>query len=253
MATVIAAATGRNARAARRGFYVGLALLIAAIIAAGFSRSFYGTFVGGVAHPWIIHVHAGLYVGWLVLLIAQAALAARGRIALHRRLGNFGIAYGVLVFLLGLVVAVAMPVINVRAGLWNSARAETFLAIPLVDMLLYGGLFAAAIACRRRPEIHKRLIVLAAVAIMFAAVNRALVNAGLLAGNAAAFTGTVPQLALWYSPVLVAMAHDLVTRRSIHPVYWIGAFAMAISLLRLPYSQTEQWHGVARRVLAPFM
>ena len=253
MATVIAESAPPRARTARSRIYVGLALLIAAIVAAGFGRSFFGTFVGGAVHPWIIHVHAAVYVGWLVLLIAQAVLAARGRIAQHRRLGNFGIGYGVLVFALGLVVAVAMPVINFHAGLWDAARAETFLAIPLVDMVLFGGVFAAAIAYRHRPEIHKRLMIVAAVAIMFAAVGRATVNAGLLVGDAGAFAGTPLRFVLWYLPLIVAMGHELVTRRRIHPAYLVGALAMAVSLLRLPYSTSEQWHAIARQILAPFL
>jgi hypothetical protein len=253
MATVIADRAPPKARAARSRVYVGLAALICAIVAAGFGRSFYGTVAGGVAHPWIIHVHAAVYVGWLVLLVAQAVLAARGRIAQHRKLGNFGIWYGVLVFALGVAVAIAMPVINFHAGLWDAARAETFLAIPLADMLLFGGVFAAAIAYRRRPEIHKRLMIIAAVAIMFAAVNRALVNAGLLLGDATAFAAGPWRPLLWYSPVLVAMAHELVTRRRVHPAYVIGALAMAVSLLRLPYSTSEHWHGIARWILAPFV
>jgi hypothetical protein len=253
MATVIAEGARPTARAARSGLYVGLAIMIAAIVAAGFSRSFYGTFVGGVMHPWIIHVHAAVYVGWLALLIAQTVLAARGRIALHRKVGRFGIAYGVLVFALGLIVAVAMPVINAHAGLWDTARAEQFLAIPLGDMVLYGSFFGAAVAYRSRPEIHKRLIVLTAVAIMFAAVGRAATNAGVLIDDPDAFSSTALRLALWYSPVIVAMAHDLVTRRRIHSVYWIGVAAMAVALLRLPWSQTDQWHGIARTILAPFM
>ena len=87
MATVIAEGAPPRTRATRSRIYVGLALLICAIVAAGFGRSFFGTFVGGAVHPWIIHVHAAVYVGWLVLLVAQAVLAARGRIAQHRRLG----------------------------------------------------------------------------------------------------------------------------------------------------------------------
>jgi len=253
MASLIAEDAPPQARAARSRIYVGLAVLICAIVAAGFGRSFFGTFVGGVAHPWIIHVHAAVYVGWLVLLVTQAVLAARGRIAQHRKLGTFGIWYGVLVFALGLVVAVAMPVINFHAGLWDAARAETFLVIPLVDMLLFGGVFAAAILYRRRPEIHKRLIVVAAVAIMFAAVPRALINAGMLVGDANAFASELARLALWFSPMLVAMGHDLATRRRIHPAYLVGAAAMAVSLLRLPYSTSEQWHGIARQILAPFV
>src|SRR5690349_19547462 len=106
MATVIAAGARPKARAGRTKVYVGLALMITAIVFAGFSPSFYGTFVQGAAHPWIIHVHAAVYVGWLALLIAQAALAARGQVAVHRKVGNFGIAYGALVWVLGLIVAV---------------------------------------------------------------------------------------------------------------------------------------------------
>jgi hypothetical protein len=252
MASGIAAGARPRARPARSKLYVGVALLIAAIVFVGFSPSFYGTFIEGTAHPWIIHVHAAVYVGWLVLLFAQATLAARGQIAAHRKVGNFGIAYGALVWVLGLIVAVAMPVINVHTGVWPTERAESFLAVPLGDMALFGGFFGAAVAYRSRPEIHKRLIVLAAVAVMFAAVGRAATAVGTLLGDPDTL-GRVPRLALWYSPVLVAMAHDLVTKRRIHPVYWIGVVAMAVAFLRIPWSQTDQWHGIARTILAPFL
>ena len=253
MATTIEDARPR-ARAARSKVYVGLALMIAAIVLVGFSRSFYGTFFADAAHPWIIHVHAAVYVGWLALLIAQTVLAARGEIATHRRVGNFGIAYGTFVWILGLIVAIAMPVINVHSGLWPTERGEQFLAIPLGDMLLFGGFFAAAIVYRRKPEIHKRLIILASVAVMFAAVGRAFTNVGVLLGNPdAALGGNAARFLLWYSPVLVGMAHDLVTRRRIHPVYWIGVIVMGVAVLRLPYSQTEHWHEIARTILAPFL
>ena len=243
-----------RARAARGKIYVGLALMIAAIVLVGFSRSFYGTLVTNASHPWIIHVHAAVYVGWLALLIAQTVLAARGDIATHRRVGKFGIAYGALVWILGLVVSVTMPVINVHSGLWPMERGEQFLAIPLGDMVLFGGFFGAAIAYRRKPEIHKRLIILAAVAVMFAAIGRTFTNVAVLLGDPEAPLGGAPaRLLLWYSPVLVAMAHDLVTRRRIHPVYWIGVAAMSVAFLRVPYSQTEHWHAIARTILAPFL
>ena len=118
MATAIEDARPR-ARAARSKIYVGLALMIAAIVFVGFSRSFYGTLFADAAHPWIIHVHAAVYVGWLALLIAQTVLAARGDIATHRRVGKFGIAYGALVWVLGLIVSIAIPVIDVHSGQWR--------------------------------------------------------------------------------------------------------------------------------------
>jgi len=89
---------------------------------------------------------------------------------------------------------------------------------------------------------------------MFAAIGRALTNVAVLLGDPEAPLGGVPaRLLLWYSPVLVAMAHDLVTRRRVHPVYWIGVAAMTVAFLRVPYSQTEQWHAIARTILAPFL
>src|SRR4029079_8714793 len=97
-----------RARAARSKIYVGLALMIAAIVLVGFSRSFYGTLVTNASHPWIIHVHAAVYVGWLALLIAQTVLAARGDIATHRRVGKFCLAYGALGRSLGFAAGAQM-------------------------------------------------------------------------------------------------------------------------------------------------
>ena len=89
---------------------------------------------------------------------------------------------------------------------------------------------------------------------MFAAIGRAFTNVGVLLGNPEApLGGNAARLLLWYSPVLIAMAHDLVTRRRIHSVYWIGVVAMAVAFLRVPYSQTEHWHEIARTILAPFI
>ena len=177
--------------------------------------------------------------GWLALLISQTVLAARGRIAMHRRVGSFGIAYGVLVLILGFVVTFAATVLHVRAGEWNMDRAGSFLPIPLGDMVLFGGFFGAAVAYRRRPEIHKRLVLLASVALMFAGVGRLW------------FTDAVPvTLAMWYLPVVIGMGYDLLTMRRIHPAYLIGVAVMTVALLRIPFGQSELWLDIARPMLA---
>ncbi len=63
----------------------------------------------------------------------------------------------------------------------------------------------------------------------------------------------MPRLALWYAPVVVAMIHDFVTKRRIHPVYWIGVVATAVAFLRVPFSETEHWRRVGRALLQPFV
>jgi hypothetical protein len=242
MATVLVEGASPRSRPARPKFYIGMALLITAIVVAGFGPSFYAVFLTGAARPWIIHVHAAVYMGWLALLVLQSVLAARGRIALHRRVGSFGIAYGVLVLIIGLAVSIVVPAMHVATGEWTMDRAASFLPIPLGDMVLFGGFFGAAVAYRHRPEVHKRLIVLAFVALMFAGAGRLW------------FANSIPDVLLaWYLPVLAGIGYDFYKMRRVHPVYLIGAAIMAAWLVRIPFGESEAWLHVGRALLAPLV
>ena len=242
MASVIAEGVPPRARSARSPFYVAVSLLIVATVLAGFAPSFYSMAFDGVPQPWIMHVHAAVYLGWLGLLVSQAVLAARGKIATHRRVGTFGIYYAALVWLIGLVVSFAAPAAHVRAGEWTFDRAVTFLTIPLGDMVLFAGFFGAAVAYRSRPEIHKRLVVLACVAIMFAGVGRL------------EYVLSAPlRVAAWYLPIAAAMVYDRYKLGRVHAVYWIGVVVMAVALLRIPFGFTELWHGIASPLLQRFI
>jgi hypothetical protein len=197
-------------------------------------------------------VHAAVFLGWLALLIGQTVLAARGQIALHRRVGNVGIAYGIAVVILGFVAGFAVPATYVQAGIWPLDRAASFLATIFGDMFLFGGFFAAAIAYRRRPEIHKRLMLLAAIALILPGVARLWFIEAMFAGGVSARVLGVLVL-VWLAPLLVAMAYDLVTTRRIHPVYWIGAAVSVASIGRFPLAQTDVWRRFGRAVIAPLL
>ncbi len=67
------------------------------------------------------------------------------------------------------------------------------------------------------------------------------------------FLNTPGQLAAWYLPVVAGMIYDRVKRGRVHPVYWIGAAVMGVSLLRIPFGSTEIWQGIGRKLLAPFV
>lgn len=218
----------------------------------GFAPSLYESLVLGVSRHWVIHLHAAVFLGWLALLIGQAVLAARGHIALHRRIGNVGIAYGVAVLVLGLVAGLLVPVNYVEAGIWPLDRGASFLATIFADMALFGGFFGAAIAYRRRPEIHKRLMLLAAVALALPGVARIWFIASMLAGEPDA-TALVTLSAVWLLPVLAAMAYDLATSRRVHPAYLIGAVILLVSIARVPLAQTDVWRAFGRAVLTPLL
>jgi hypothetical protein len=92
-----------------RGFNLGLVGVMLAIVLAGFWPYFSAIPSGTGAH-WIIHVHAAVFSGWMLLYLAQVWLVYRRQVRTHQALGRFGIYYGVLVLLFGLVVTFAAPV-----------------------------------------------------------------------------------------------------------------------------------------------
>jgi len=127
----------RVAPRVRRRFYVALAVYLLAMILVGFWPSYYGPLVRGAARvPIILHVHGAIFIGWMLLLIAQTVFAARGELRTHRALGTFGIGYGTVVWLMGLLVSFVAPVINVQSGRWTVPEAAAFFPIPFGDMVL---------------------------------------------------------------------------------------------------------------------
>lgn len=225
-----------------RTFYLGITLILIAMVVRGFWPSYFGPLLsGGVTVPWIIHVHGVIFVGWMALLLAQVSLVFTERVRLHRRVGNIGIAYGALVLVVGLAVSLVAPVLHVRAGEWTLDRAAGFVLLPLVDMVLFAGFFGAAIAYRRAPETHKRLILAATVALAFAAVARM------------SFRSPAVFLLIWLSPLFAAMAFDVFTRRRVHPVHFVSVAVLAVAFIRIFFMESEGWLKIGRALLVPFV
>jgi hypothetical protein len=222
-----------------RRFYLIISILMTALVVVGFWPTYFGQFLRGIPdRPWVIHVHGAVFTGWMALLLLQGVLAARGNFTAHRRIGNLGIAYGCVVFIVGLTVSFVAPVLHVKAGEWDIDRAAGFLPIPIGDMILFGSFFGAAVLYRRKSEIHMRLMLFATVALLFAAIGRM------------TFLSSVPiALLIWFSPVLVGILYDAIKWRKVHRVYWIGSAALIVGLLRLALAQTEPWLRMGRAIL----
>ena len=217
----------------QRRFYVALSAFIALVVYVGFWPTYFGPLLSGsVDSIPVIHVHAAVYVGWLILFAVQSVLAAAGRKPAHIKLGKIGIGYGVLVLAVGLIVAFTMFGIRVRAG--QMEQAQAMLVQPLLDMMVFAPLFGAAVYYRRRPERHKRLMIVATTALLLAAVGRMpfLPHVLLL-------------LLVWLSPILLAMAYDFLKRRIVHPIYVIGLVVLiARGRVSLGVPETEAWRKI---------
>jgi hypothetical protein len=124
---------------------------------------------GGAPLTPLVHLHGLVFTGWIVLYFAQTVLIARHRTALHRRLGVAGAGLAVLLVLVGVTTTV-QAIRRVAAG--GPGLPLPWLTIPLGAISVFAILSTAGILYRRRPETHKRLMLLATISIIDAAVAR---------------------------------------------------------------------------------
>lgn len=130
-------------------------------ILAGFGVDISGFLRQKPAAPWIVYVHAPVYMIWLLILTAQVMLVMKGNVALHRRLGKLAVGWAVLMFVLGVPVALSMMAVDMGTTNFPSQ----FFGVNLVDIGGFAAMFAWAIAMRRNAAVHKRLILVSMVAI----------------------------------------------------------------------------------------
>ena len=215
----------------------------AAILAAvllGFARTYYlrPYFQADALLP-ILQVHGFLFTSWILLFLTQTTLVAVGRTDLHRRLGWAGAALAALMVPVGLVAGVDVVRRNYPA---SGDEALTFLTTPVSAMLVFAALVTAAIVKRRRPEAHKRLMLLATISIIDAAVARW--PLAIVAASSWAFYVFTDAF------IAVGVAYDLVTRRHVHAAYiWGGLLIVVAQSLRTVTGQTDAWHAIARAIL----
>ncbi len=138
----------------------------------GFARNYYLSIWFGthVLSP-VGHVHGLLMTCWVLFFLTQSLLVSRHRLDLHRRLGRVGGALAAIVVGLGVYTILAsMGRQYPDASLM--ARAEAFVAFDGISLLLFGGLIAAALIARRRPQIHRRLMLVAMISLLPPALGR---------------------------------------------------------------------------------
>jgi len=225
-------------RRRERLFYTGMAVAFLFIVFAGFARTYYlrPYFATPQLTP-LLHLHGLIFSSWIVLLLAQTVLVAAKRTAVHRRLGWAGGVLAVLMILVGTTTAVVRArIVEVPPG---SPSPLVFLTIPLGDMLVFALLIGAGFYYRRRPDVHKRLMLLATVAILPAAVARLPFD----------FIQQVGPLAFFGLPdlfVLVILLYDLLTRGRPHRATVLGGLLLVASHpLRLVVGNTQAWLSFA--------
>jgi hypothetical protein len=224
-------------------FFSTMSVIAAAVIVTGFSNTYGPKILAGTPVPAIIHFHAAVFASWLVLFVAQALLVMRGRVKLHQQVGAWGMALAGLMLVVGVMTAISAARLGHRGipGV-EFADAEGFLLLNLAVTVVFAVLVAAAWVYRRKPQVHKRLMLMATVG--------GLIGPG--ASRLPLVAGHTPAIgALVMAFLLAGPVHDLVTRRRIHPAYVAG---FLVALAGLPpvvaaAASSETWHRIAASLI----
>ncbi len=215
-----------------RIFYISISVAMAVTVFVGFAPTFFlKTFSGSPPLSPLLHLHGAAFASWYVILVTQATLIANGRPDIHRRLGLAGFCLAILMVVLGVAAAVmAIRTNHTPPGL----DPRSFLVLPFFGITVFGILVGAAFLARKRPETHKRLILLASIAMLDAAISRI---PGVFATG-----GPLAAFGLQDLFVIACIVYDFASRRRIHPAYLFGGlFILAMQPLRIIVMQTPVW------------
>ena len=216
-----------------RRLYKIAAILTPLIVLAGFARTYYlKPFFNTPDIPSrIVHLHGIVMTAWVVLFVVQISLVATRRTKIHQRLG-----------VLGAVLAGLVVVVGVTTALFAAARDAfpgssglSFLIIPLGDMFVFSILIGLALYYRRKLDVHKRLMLLAAINLLTPAIARIPLDF-IINGGPLAFFGLTDVC------LLAVVAFDTFKNRRLHPVFlWGTIFVIVMQPLRILIAGTDVW------------
>jgi len=242
MATATAQVNVRPKVAAKRPgsvydhvFFSGMAMLILATVFAGFAPSYY--FAGVFRAPLpntIIHVHGAVFSCWILLLITQTSLVSAGRVDIHRRLGIAGFVLACLMVVVGVLAATDALIRGFPLG----RDPLAFYIIPMTDMVVFPILVLFAFRARFNPQAHKRIIMVATIALLTAPIARLPFEAIHRKPPMAHFAS--------YIFLLVLVAYDLWSSHKVHRATLLaGGFLVFLQQISAPIARTGAWHSFA--------
>jgi hypothetical protein len=195
-------------RALAQYFYFVMSLLIAAVVVCGFGPTVDRRFFHpSHPKPFLLSIHAVIFSAWVVLYVVQSALVRSSNVRVHRALGWLGVALGVSIPIIGTITAVTMRRFDLLDP--DLARRAPLLRTALLDITSFTIPFALAIYWRTKPELHRRLMLIASCALTAAAFVR--------------FPAMFHAWPWFYVGVdllvLLGVLRDLIVSRRVYPVY----------------------------------
>lgn len=203
-------------------FYFLMSLLITAVVAYGFSFTVDKNLIHpAVPRPRLLYVHAAIFTAWLGYFVLQSGLVRLRKVAWHRTVGLVGVALGALIPILGVWTTFVMGKFDIQV--LHSTAPPSVIFIPLLDIACFTSAFIPAVLWRKKPERHRRLMLVASCALTAAGFGR--------------FPERFQPGQFFYAGVdlliVLGMARDLIVERKVHAVYKVAlpAFLLGQALV----------------------
>ncbi len=203
-----------------------------------------------VAFAPIVHLHAVVFVGWMVLLTTQFTLIRSGRADLHMRLGAVSAGAIPVMLILGPVTSYVMA----RREFGTPDSDPAFLVLPTLSAISFAVASFTGLALRRNAAVHKRLMLLGTVVLSDAGFARWLgpqlgpIMGHLLGRSLMAFY--IPSFIGADLIIAAMLAYDLTTRRRPYPIVAAAmTFVILIQLTIAAVYVTPAWSRTATHLL----
>lgn len=222
-----------------RYFYLFMSLLITVVVVYGFNHTINQNLLHPrVQPPQIVYLHSFVFSAWVLFFILQSALVRSHNVRLHRTLGWVGAGLAVTILVLGYTTSIAVLRLAIQRQL--PFPTVSFLIVEIMDLVCFAVPFALAIYWRKRPDFHRRLMLIAICALTEAAFGR------------------IPSLPAVFAPagvdalILLGVVRDIIVERRIHKVYLYTLPTMIFLQIIAEYTSAHQsswWIGIGNYLL----
>ena len=207
-------------------FFFGLAVVLLLTVFLGFAPTFYLSPLLQEPNeverlPFSLVVHALFLTTWYVGLVSQSGLIRARRYTLHRTIGVVGVFVAAGVVLTGAQATLGL------IGRDTSSRIVTLATSNSINLLLFVPLVAVAIRQRSKPQVHKRLLLIASIVIVGPAVGPGRMLGMFLGSLLPDFVAVPAPLVFWLPLVGAMWVYDLVHSGRVHPATAWGTAAKA--------------------------
>jgi hypothetical protein len=210
-----------------RYFYLFMSLLIMVVVVYGFSYTINQNLLHPrVQPPQIVYLHSVVFSAWVLFFILQSALVRSHNVRLHRTLGWVGAGLAVSILVLGYTTSTAVLRLAIQRQL--PFPTVSFLIVEIMELVCFAVPFALAIYWRKRPDFHRRLMLIATCALTEAAFGR------------------IPSLPALFAPagvdvlIFLGVVRDIIVERRIHEVYLYALPAMIFLQIIAEYTYVHQ-------------